>query len=227
MKPMISNDALRDAVAKELESDPEVSAKHITVSALDGAVTLRGHVLTYHEKHEAVRAAERVAAVRAVADEIEVAPASGHVRADDEIAEEVAHRRGECLQSPDSVGVQVRDGRVILHGQVDSASQRDAVETAARQLAGVRAVADLIEVKEQLHPTPADVERRVQEALSDVTDLSGDSVHVAMEGSVARLLGHVPSVEALQTALEAASKTPGVTAVRCELVVTIENGTAR
>jgi BON domain len=72
MKPIISDTILRDAVVNELERDPEVFAKHISVTATDGAITLGGHVMTYHEKHVAVRAAERVPAVRAVADEIEV-----------------------------------------------------------------------------------------------------------------------------------------------------------
>ena len=144
MKPLVSNRILRDAVVNELESDPEVDAKHIWVTAVDGAVTLGGHVITNHEKHVAVRAAERVAAVRAVADDIEVRPPSLHERADDEIAEEIAHLRSWGAQIPDSVGAQVRDGRVILHGQVESASQRDAAESAVRRLTGVRAVANLI-----------------------------------------------------------------------------------
>lgn len=40
MKPMISDKVLRDAVMKELEDDSEVAAKHIWVTAVDGAITL-------------------------------------------------------------------------------------------------------------------------------------------------------------------------------------------
>ena len=72
MKPTLSDEILRDAVLKELEDEPEVIAKHISVTAIDGAITLGGHVMSIHEKHVAVRAAERVDAVRAVADDIEV-----------------------------------------------------------------------------------------------------------------------------------------------------------
>jgi osmotically-inducible protein OsmY len=57
MKPMISDKSLRDAVVKELESDLEVAEKHISVTAIDGAITLAGRVMTYHEKHVAVRVA--------------------------------------------------------------------------------------------------------------------------------------------------------------------------
>lgn len=153
MKPIISDKILRDAVEKELDCDPEVAAKHISVSAIDGAITLGGHVMTIHEKHVAVRAAERVQAVRAVADDIQVREPSLHERADDEIAEEVAHLRSWGGPLPDSVAAQVRDGRVILHGQVESVSQRDAAESAVRLLAGVRVVDNLIRVKPRAEPT--------------------------------------------------------------------------
>ena len=204
MKPVINDDVLRDSVRRELDSDPELVATHISVDAVDGAVTLRGHVLTLHEKHVAVRAAERVEAVRAVADEI---------------AEEVAHRRWEG-ESPDSVGVQVRHGRVILHGHVDSPSQREAAESAARQVAGVREVDNLIKVRRPAEALGRDVEQRVQEAVRDVApDLRADSLHVTMEGGTARLRGRVPSPEALQAAVRAAETARGVDAVASEILV--------
>jgi osmotically-inducible protein OsmY len=136
MKPIVSDKFLRDAVVKELDHDPEVVAKHISVTAVDGAITLGGHVTTNNEKHVAVRAAERIDAVRAVADDIEVRPPSLHERADDEIAEEVGHLRSWGGPIPDRVAVEVRDGRVILHGHVESASERDTAESAVRELAG-------------------------------------------------------------------------------------------
>jgi osmotically-inducible protein OsmY len=155
MKPIVNDEILRNAVVDELRSDPEVAAKHIWVTALDGAITLGGHVVTDHEKHAAVRAADRVDAVRAVADEIEVRPPALHERADDEIAEEIAHLRAWGQQIPDSVAAHVRDGRVFLRGQVSSAPERDAAESAVRQLTGVRNVANLIEVKPLTPPVAA------------------------------------------------------------------------
>jgi osmotically-inducible protein OsmY len=162
MKPAISDKLLRDAVVKELESDPEVIAKHISVTAIDGAVALGGHVTTIHEKHVAVRAVERVPAVRAVADDIKVREPSLHERADAEIAEEIAHLRSWRPQIPDSVAAEVRNARVILHGQVESAALRDDAESAVRQLTGVRVVDNLIEIKPQqpLKGVPHDVDFR-------------------------------------------------------------------
>jgi len=147
MTLLVSDKMLRDAVVEELERDPEVVAKHISVTAIDGAIALGGHVMAYHEKHVAVRAAERVDGVRAVADDIEVREPSLHDRADDEIAEEIAHLRSWGTLIPDSVAAQVRDGRVILHGLVASASERDSAESAVGQLTGVNGVANLLEVR--------------------------------------------------------------------------------
>jgi osmotically-inducible protein OsmY len=169
MKPMISDKILREAVLKELERDSEIFEKYISVTAFDGAIALGGHVMTIHERHAAVRAAQLVAAVKAVADTIEVREPSLHRRADDEIAEEVAHVRSRGTEIPDSVGAQVRGGRVILHGKVESASQRVAVR-AVRQLTGVRGVDNLINVEARIEPTPADVKRRVREAIGQVAD---------------------------------------------------------
>jgi osmotically-inducible protein OsmY len=220
MKPTVGDEILRNAVLKQLEHDPEVVAKHISVTAFDGAIALGGHVMTDHEKHVAVRAAERVEAVRAVADDIEVRELSLHERADDEIAEEIAHLRSWGAQIPDSVAAQVRDGRVILHGDVESAAQRDTAESAVRQLTGVRVVDNLINVTAQAEPTGAAVENRVQEAIARTADLHARSIRVTMKNGTAHLSGHVPSSAALEIAVHAAETVPGVTAVDSAIVVT-------
>jgi osmotically-inducible protein OsmY len=209
MKPMVGDNALRDAVMKELDDDPEVVAKHIWVTAVDGAITLGGHVAGIHEKHVAVRAAERVPSVRAVADDIEIREPSLHERADDEIAEEIAHLRGPSAHGRDAVAVQVSDGRVVLHGQVESASERDAAESAARRLTGVRAVDNLIKVKPDTEASAADVERRVQEAISRTAELHARSIRATVDDGVMRLHGQLPSLAALQIAIEAAGTAPG------------------
>ncbi|MFZ1880211.1 MAG: BON domain-containing protein [Gaiellaceae bacterium] len=219
MKPIVSDTILRETVVNELAADPEVVAKHISVNALDGAITLGGHVMTVHEKHVAVRAAERIDAVRAVADDIEVRSPSLHERADDEIAAEIAKVRSWNTQVPDSVAVQVRNARVILHGEVESASERDAAESAVRPLTGVRVVDNLITVKPPTDPVAANVEQRVQEAIAGMADLNARSLWVTMTDGTAHLHGHVPTLAALRTVLHAAETAPGVTEVECEIDV--------
>ena len=86
----MNDEALQEDVLEELKWDPEVDAAHIGVAVKDGAVTLSGHVSSYAEKWAAVRAAERVEGVVAVADEIKVKLPSSSVRDDTDIAESIA-----------------------------------------------------------------------------------------------------------------------------------------
>jgi osmotically-inducible protein OsmY len=226
MKPTVSDENLRDAVEKALEGDPEIHAKHISVNVRDGAVTLGGHVMTQHEKHAAVRATEGVEAVRAVADDIEVMEPSLHERADDEIAEEIAHLRDLHAEiEDDSVAVQVRDGRVFLQGNIESESQRDFIESTARQLTGVHAVTDLIAVTPEAESTGVAVERRIQAALEG--NAQADSVRATVKDGVVRLSGELASLSALEAAVKAAEAAPGVSAVESEIVIAQEPSSRR
>src|SRR5882672_5079066 len=70
---MKSDAEIRDDVIGELRWDPQIPEPDaIGVAVTDGAVTLTGHVATYAQKLAAVRAAERVEGVKAVANEIKV-----------------------------------------------------------------------------------------------------------------------------------------------------------
>src|SRR5262245_44945143 len=127
--------------------------------------------MTIREKHAAVRAAERVEAARAVADDIEAKEASLHERDDDEIAEEIGHLRSGGAQIPDSVAAQAVADASSCMARSSRASERDTAESAVRQLTGVRAIDNLIKVEAHTEPTAADVENRVQEAIARTADL--------------------------------------------------------
>ena len=63
---------LQRDVMEELQFEPSIDAAEIGVAVEGGVVTLSGAVKSYFEKWTAERAAERVAGVRAVANELEV-----------------------------------------------------------------------------------------------------------------------------------------------------------
>ena len=71
---LVKSDAeIRDDVIDELRWDPQIPEPDaIGVDVTDGAVALTGHIATYAQKLDAVRAAERVEGVKAVANEIKV-----------------------------------------------------------------------------------------------------------------------------------------------------------
>ena len=68
----ITDTELKMDVLAELRYEPSVRITDIGVLVKDGAVTLNGYATNYCEKCDAVRAAKRVAGVRAIADDIEV-----------------------------------------------------------------------------------------------------------------------------------------------------------
>ena len=90
---------LRDAVLQQIDWKPEITSKHISASAEDGAVTLTGFVHTYFEKFAAEEAAKSVYGVRALANDIEVKPAS--TRTDPEIAHDIVNAMKIDLNVPD------------------------------------------------------------------------------------------------------------------------------
>jgi osmotically-inducible protein OsmY len=156
--------ALQEAVTDELEWDPEVDSAHIGVAASNGAVTLSRHVSSYAEKWAAVRAAERVQGVIAVADEIEVRLPSSSLRDDSDIAESIARAFRSHIAVPDSVDAEVRHGYVTLRGEAKWNYQREAAESVARNTQGVKGVSNLITLKP--HVDAEQVEQRIADAIN-------------------------------------------------------------
>jgi osmotically-inducible protein OsmY len=146
VKTTIYDEILRLAVAAELDLDPEVDATHIGVAAKDGAVTLSGYVPSDADKVAAVRAAERVDGVQAVADDVAVQLRLPGKFTDAEIAEQIARRRNWNPEIPATIEAEVADGHVTLRGVVASSYQRKLAEDAVRNLLGVRDVANEISI---------------------------------------------------------------------------------
>jgi osmotically-inducible protein OsmY len=210
--------ALQEAVRRELEWDPKVNAAHIGVIAKDGAVTLTGHVDSYTEKLAAVRAAERVYGVKAVADEIEVRLPGSNVRDDEDLAEAIAEafRWNEFV--PDTVTAEVKNGIVTLRGTAEWEYQRSAAERAVRDLTGVRGVTNLITVEPKVKPS--EIEQRILEAIQRSAALDARQIWVTTTNGNVRLHGHVHSLWEKKIAEEAAASAPGVQKVENDIVVT-------
>ncbi|MYM76314.1 BON domain-containing protein, partial [Duganella sp. FT134W] len=94
----------------ELEWDADISANDIGVAVREKIVTLSGFVRSYAQKVAAERAAQRVAGVVGVADELEVRLA-GEARLDADIAREAASAlRYQLPHSADAIQLVVDDG---------------------------------------------------------------------------------------------------------------------
>jgi osmotically-inducible protein OsmY len=220
MKTSTGDNALGDAVRSELEWDPKVDQTHIGVAAADGAVTLTGYVKSYAQEQAAVRAAERIHGVRAVADDLEVRLPQPHKRNDTEIAEEIARQGESNTLIPPAVRAEVKDGAVTLRGEVEWAFQREDTEQAIRHLAGVRSVTNSITVKPSGKAESGEIKERVEDAIERQANIDAHSISVTTEGETVRLRGRVRSLAESRAAVKAAEAAPGVTLVENDLVIT-------
>jgi osmotically-inducible protein OsmY len=211
---------LQRDVIDELRWDPRVGTAEIGVAAKNGVVTLAGQVETYAKQYAAVRAAERVAGVRAIANEIVVSLPMDHKRTDTDVAHAVASTLKWDVQVPDdAVKARVENGWVWLEGKVAWQFEKAAAERAIRNLVGVRGVSNLLEVKAR--PSVPDVKQRIESALKRHAELDSKQIAVeAIDGRVT-LRAKVRSWAERSDAESAAWAAPGVTAVDDELLVQI------
>lgn len=215
---MERNDQLHRDVEYELAWEPKLDESHISLGVKDGAVTMSGHVPTYMQKRSAVRAAERVYGVRAVADELEVRLAGSHVRDDTDIAESIARILTWNAVVPKDVKAEVAHGIVTWRGIVDWEFQRHEATRLVRGLIGVQSVKNLIELKP--HPGDAQaVETKIASAFGRQASLDARQIHVNVDGSTAVLSGHVHSLAEERSARNAAYAAPGITRVESRLTI--------
>jgi len=203
----------RQAVLSELKWDTRVGDAPIDVKVTAGVVALTGVVNSWAARHAAQEAAYRVGGVQDVANDIEVKILKNDWRADSDIARAVRLALEWDVFVPDAqIKSVVSDGQVTLEGSVNYWSQRDAAEKAVRNLAGVRAVFNRLEI----HPVavkPSDVQRAIEEALERRAEREARHISVAMSDGKAILSGAVQSWAERQSVVGAARATPGVRGV--------------
>ena len=218
---MIKTDAqLQRDIIDELRWDPSVGAAEIGVAAKNGVVTLSGQVDSFAKKYAAVRAAERVAGVRAIAEELKVVLPGSFKRTDTDLAHVVASTLKWDVQVPDEkVKARVEDGWVWLEGEVDWQYQSGAAERAIRNLTGVKGVTNLLQIRKRA--SIPDVKQHIESALKRHAELDAKKISIEASDGRVTLKGKVRSWTERQDAELAAWSAPGVTNVDDELLVEV------
>ncbi|HUF27017.1 MAG TPA: BON domain-containing protein [Gemmatimonadaceae bacterium] len=212
---------LQRDVQDHLRWDANTRDAEIGLASKDGVVTLSGQVSSFAQKYSALRAAERVAGVKVVADDLVVRLPSSAARTDTDIAHQVVDILGWDIEVPtDRIKAKVSDGWITLEGEVEWRFERSAAERAVRYLTGVKGVTNLIVVNPKRVST-FEVGQKIKEALRRTAQTDAERVVVeAADGNVT-LRGHVRSWAERQDAERAAWSAPGVRSVRDELIVEI------
>ncbi len=208
---------VRSAVEKELSFDPRVDSAHITVSNINGDVTLTGTVPSYPQYLEAAAAARRVARVTGVHNHLEVVLPEGDYHGNVKLAIAVNNALPQNVTVPDNVEATAEDGNITLTGTVSYATERAAAaEAAVAGLIGVRNVGNDIDIA--YAADPVDVDLHIREALDrsalvpDGSDVSADT-----KDNIITLTGHVRSWAEHDAVVDAARMAVGVIDVRDNL----------
>jgi len=214
-----SNTELQRDVLQELKFEPSIDAAGIGVTANDGIVSLSGYVKSYAAEYTAVHAAERVAGVKAVTDELKVDLPSFHVRNNEDIARAAINAlQWDVWVPPDRIKVKVADGWVTLDGEVDFKYQQNAAENAVCNLTGVRGITSLIAIKKPA-VMPSEVKANIDYALRRAAEVDAEHITVKVVDDKVILKGDVSSWAERSEAERVAWSTPGVRTVEDDLVI--------
>jgi osmotically-inducible protein OsmY len=214
-------DIQKDVIA-ELKWEPRVNPAEIGVIVKDGVVTLTGWVDSYTKRWAAEEAAHRVRGVKAVANDTEVRLGVGSERTDAEIAAAAVRAlQWDALLVPEQIEVTVSKGWVTLKGTVEWEYKKQEAERVVRNLAGVKGVSNLIDVKPKTRPTPDEIKKQVEQALVRSAETDAQRITVEVDGSKVVLKGTVRSWAEREEAERAAWRAPGVTSVDNRIAIAV------
>ncbi len=205
-------------VIDELRWDPRAGpAAEIGVAVKAGVATLSGIVDSFARKNAIIRAAERVAGVKAIAEELRVALPTSRRKPDAEVAHAAANALQWDVEVPENrVKVRVDDGWVWLEGEVEWQYQAMAAERAVRYLVGVRGVTNSLRVEGR--PLGHEIRMGIVDALKRYGE-DAKRISVETRDSTVVLRGTVRSWAEREDAEHAAWSAPGVAEVDDQLVV--------
>jgi osmotically-inducible protein OsmY len=142
------------------------------------------------------------------------------IRTDQEIQKDVlAELKWDAQIQPNEIGVSVKDGVVTLTGWVDSYLKKWAAEEAAHRVAGVKAVANDIEVKLATERTDPEIAAAAVHAIEWDALIPGNKIQVTVSKGWVTLKGDVEWQYQKQDAERVVRRLSGVKGVTNLIIV--------
>jgi osmotically-inducible protein OsmY len=210
--------AIRHDVLSELDWDPRFDSRNIAVAVRNGVVALSGHVGSYAQRQAAQEAAQSVAGVTAIANDILIELGSEAARTDAELAEAAVAALEDNVSVPArDIRIVVRDGWICLSGEVSMWYQKNAAQAALNNLRGIRGITNDIAIRSFV--SAAQIKGKIQDAIRRRAQTDADNIQVKAEAGAVTLDGQVSSWAQRQQAEMAAWQAPGVSKVIDNLIV--------
>jgi len=187
----LNDDAIAEAVQKELANDPAVASHNIDVLVTEGVVNLSGTTDNILAKERAVEVCQSVKGVRSVINRIFVKPVP---RSDEEISEAVAKAlfSNPATESYE-VTPHVEKGVVTLTGEVDSWQERELSATVAKQISGVVRLENRITIDFAQRRSDPEIAKEIRESLRWDARVDHALIEVEVEEGNVTLSGVVGS----------------------------------
>ena len=217
---MKTDNELQKNVMEELKWQPSVKSSDIGVAVTNGIVTLSGTVDNFAEKKAAEKAAQKVAGVRAVVEEIKVNLPSSHKKTDIEIAEAAVNAlKWDTLVPDNRIRVKVENAWLTMEGEVDWQFQKNAVKHAVEHIVGIKGISNLVHITPRVDT--ADLKKDILHAFERNATIDANRIKVDNIGNKVTLSGTVSSYAEKREAEHTAWNAPGVANVVNELEVVI------
>jgi osmotically-inducible protein OsmY len=215
----MNNDVrLRQDVETQLDWDPRFDSQQIGVSVKDGVVALTGQVKSYVEWCAAEEAAQSVAGVHALANELRVIDQPGQARSDADIAEVAMHVLRNNIHVPlQNLKLIVSGGWITVTGQLPHWFQRDAIESALRPVRGVIGISNKVDIQPIVKVD--DIKGRIQAAFQRHASIDAGNIRISVADGEVILEGTVRSLPERGDAEFAAWSIAGVRHVTDKLTV--------
>lgn len=216
---MKTDHELQSDVQDEIKWEPKLRGAEIGVIASKGVITLTGVVDRYTMKIAAEKAAERVAGVRVIAQEIEVRVTEAAKRSDTDIASAILESFKWNIDIPEeTVTIKVENAWVFIDGVVEWQYQKDLIEDAVEPIRGIKGVSNYITIQPKINP--GIIQENIRKALQRNAAIEASNVKFEIDDHKVTLKGTVHSWFERNEIEKAAWSAPGVVTVKDDLIVT-------